>query len=308
MFVGHAFAAFAIVGAVAAAAGVDRDRAVLLGVAAALFATLPDVDILYGPFGLLNGVSGVFDAADSFWATGNVVHRGPTHSMVLGVVTAAAVALWYRRRTAEQALAVALLAGVVVLAATSGSVAGAVTLVFALGALALARLARWFDLSTPQVFGAALVGLLSHPLGDLFTGEPPGLLFPLDVTLVSERIALSGDATLHLLGAFAVELAVIWLGLAVYAHLTERRLRDRIGRKATVGVAYAGAAFALPAPTLETSYHFVFTVLAVGGIGITQRELLRRELRSVDWFGAVATGLAAITVAAVAYLVVYLSV
>ena len=308
MFVGHAFAAFALIGAVAVAVGVDRDRALLLAVAAALFATLPDVDILYGPFGLLNGVSGVFDAADSFWATGNVAHRGPTHSMVLGVLTAGAVALWYRRRPVGQALAVVLLAGVVAVGATSGSVAGAVTVVFALGALALTRLTRWFGLSTRQVFAVALAGLVTHPLGDLFTGEPPGLLFPLDVTLVSERIALAGDPTLHLLGAFAIELTVIWLGLAVYAHLTERRLRDQVGRKATLGVAYAGAAFALPAPTLETSYHFVFTVLAVGGIGITQRELLRRELRSVDWFGAVATGLGAITVAALAYLVVYLSV
>jgi len=307
MFVGHAFAAFALIGAVAVAVGVDRDRALLLAVAAALFATLPDVDILYGPFGLLNGVSGVFDAADAFWTTGNVAHRGPTHSMVVGAVTASAVALWHRRTTVRQVLAAGLLIGVVAVGATSGSVAGAVTLVFVLGAVALTRLTRLFDLSTRQVLAVALVGLLSHPLGDLLTGEPPAMLFPFDVALVAERFTLAGDPTLHLLGAFAIELAVVWLGVAVYANLTGRGLRRHIGRKATVGVAYAGAAVALPAPTLETSYQFVFTVLAVGGIGITQRKLLRRELRSVDWLGAVATGLAAITLAALAYLVVYLA-
>jgi len=31
-----------------------------------------------------------------------------------------------------------------------------------------------------------------------------------------------------------------------------------------LGLAYGGLALLLPAPTLETSYHFVFTVLAFG--------------------------------------------
>lgn len=307
MFVGHGLAAFALVGAVAIHFDVDRRHALRLAFVAALFATLPDVDILYGPLGLLNGVSGVFNAADAFWSTGNVVHRGPTHSMVLGVGTAAALALWHRRGTAGRLLSASVLGALVaVVTAFSGSIAGAVTLVFALGGLAVVALADRFELSPRAVFATAMVGLLSHPLGDLFTGEPPVLLYPFDVPLVTERIALSPDPTLHLLGAFAIELILIWAGLLVYARLTDRHLLRSIDRKATLGVTYAGAALTLPAPTLETSYHFVFTVLAVGGIGMTQRELLGRELRSLDWLRAGATGLGAVTFAAIAYLLAYL--
>lgn len=306
MFVGHGVAAFALVGAVASWKGVDRRRALALAVAAALFATLPDVDILYGPFGLLNGVTGVFDAADAFWATGNVAHRGPTHSMVLGAVTAGAVALWTRHRIVDRPIAVTLLGGVVAVATLgSGSIAGGVTLVFAVGALALGTLAARRGLTSREILGTAAVGLLTHPLGDLFTGEPPALLSPFDVPIVTERIALSADPTLHLLGAFAIELAVIWLGVIVFCRLTDRRLRSQIDRKAVVGVAYAVAAITLPAPTLETSYQFVFTVLAVGGIGVTQRGLLNRDLQAVAWPRAIGTGLAAVTLAVLSYLTVY---
>ena len=306
MFIGHGMAAFALVGAVALYRKDDRQRALWLAAVAALFATIPDVDILYGLFGLLNGAPGVFDAADAFWQAGNVVHRGPTHSLVLGAVTAGAVALWHRDRTLARLLAVGLLGAVVATATVeSGSIAGGVTLVFALAALAVTRVSARLTLSTREVFATALLGLLSHPLGDLFTGEPPALLYPLNVPIVTERIALAADPTLHLLGAFAIELAIIWLGVAVFYRLTDRRVRSHIDRKATVGVAYGAAALTLPAPTLDTSYQFVFSVLGVGAIGVTQRQLLRRELRAIDWPRAVATGLTAVTLAALAYLTVY---
>lgn len=308
MFVGHGAAAFALVGAAALSLGADRRQALRVAVVAGLFATAPDVDILYGPFGLLNGVSGVFDATDAFWSAGNVVHRGPTHSMVLGLVTAVAVGVW-GRSIGRRVLSAGLLSGVVVVGtAYSGSLAGAVTVLFALSALALGVLARRYGVSSRAVFASAAVGLLSHPLGDLLTGEPPALLYPLDVTLVAERVTLSSDATLHLLGAFGVELAIIWLAVGVHARLTERRLPRLIDRTAGLGVAYAGAAVLLPAPTLDTSYHFVFTVLGFGALCATQRELLTRRLRAFDWFRGVATGLAAVTVAVVGYLVVYLAV
>lgn len=304
MFVGHGVAAFALVGAVALHRGIDRQRALQLAFVAGLFATLPDVDILYGPFGFLNGVSGVFDAADAFWTTGNVVHRGPTHSMVLGVIAAGAFALW---NAGHRGLAGAVLGAVsLVVATTSGSIAGAVTVAFVLGGLWIVERSHRWGFTPRDVFATALVGLVSHPLGDLFTGEPPSLLYPLDVSIVTERIVLSADPTIHLLGAFAIELTVLWLGLLVYTRLTDRRLRTYIGRKSAIGVGYAGTAVLLPAPTLEASYQFVFTVLGVGVVGVTQRDLFRRGVRAVDWLQALATGLAAVTMALLGYLLVYL--
>ncbi|NLV10874.1 hydrolase [Halomicrobium mukohataei] len=308
MFVGHGVAAFALVGAVALSRGIENHRALQLAIVAGLFATLPDIDILYGPLGLLNGVSGVFDATDAFWSTGNVVHRGPTHSLVFGTSAAAAFSLW-RRSSAGRVVAATVLAGLAVLAtATAGSVAGAVTVLFGVGGLVITQFAARRGLSSGAVLATALVGLVTHPFGDLFTGEPPTFLYPLDVPVVTERVALAADPTLHLLGAFGIELATLWLGLLVYLRLTGRGSRPQIDRKAVLGLSYAGAAVALPAPTLEASYQFVFTVLAFGVLGATQRQLFGRQLRAVDWPRACATGLAAVTAAALSYLVVYLAV
>ena len=308
MFVGHGLAAFALVGFLARWRGRTAEHALQLAVVAALFATVPDIDILYGPLGLLNGISGVFDAADSFWSTGNVVHRGPTHGMVLGAVAAAAFALWYRQGTVSSALGLCGFVLIVAIATvTSGSLAGAVVAAMTLSGLLILVLARRFGLSAAGVFATASVGLLSHPLGDLFTGEPPQLLYPFDVTLVGERIALSADPTLHLLGAFVIELSIIWLALIVYCRLTDRRVRSSIDRKAALGVGYAAAAVTLPAPTLDVSYYFVFSILVFGIIGATQRGLLRRRGHGFAWLRAFTTGLTAITVAATAYLVTYVA-
>nr|WP_225308116.1 metal-dependent hydrolase [Haloarcula sp. CBA1131] len=83
MFVGHALFAFALGGLAAWWLGLSRERAVQLGVIAGLFAAVPDVDIVYAPFGLLVGAAENL-TADGFWETANVVHRGPTHSLLLG--------------------------------------------------------------------------------------------------------------------------------------------------------------------------------------------------------------------------------
>jgi hypothetical protein len=126
------------------------------------------------------------------------------------------------------------------------------------------------------------------------------MLYPLDVTLVSERIALHGDPTLHLLGAFAVELAVIWLAIYVAFSLTDRTVRKYVDRRAVLGLAYGGAVLLLPAPTLETSYHFVFTVLAFGIVAFP-----RRRVRRVDAPRVVCTALAVVTCAGLAYASAY---
>lgn len=298
MFVGHALLAFALVASVARWRGWEPRRAIQVGILAGLFATTPDLDILYGPVGLLGGASGVADAAESFWSTGNLVHRGPTHSMVIGAVAAAAFACWSRATAGARVLAVAVLASVVgTVAVVSGLLGGVVTALFLTGGLVVTSLARrHFDVAPRTVGLAALVGLVSHPLGDLFTGTPPAMLYPIDVTLVNERILLHPDPTLNLLGAFAVELAVIWTALFVAFSLTGRSVWEHADRRAALGLAYGGAALTLPAPTLETSYHFVFSVLAFGAVAFP-----RRRIRRVDAPRILCTALAVVTFAGLAY-------
>jgi len=172
---------------------------------------------------------------------------------------------------------------------------------FAAGAAALSVAAARADLPPTAVGAAALVGLCTHPFGDLFTGAPPDVLYPFDVTVFADRVLLASDPTLHLLAAFGVELAIVWAALAVYFRLTDRRIRDHVDYRAVPGVGYAGAAVAIPTPTVDVAYQFVFSVLAVGALGLAPPP--RDRIRS--WRGAT-TALAAVTLAAVAYAGAYL--
>lgn len=304
MFVGHGMLAFALVAAAAALQGADRDRALALGVVAGAFATVPDVDIVYALAGVVPVWSkGVWTTVDAFWATGSVVHRAVTHSLVLGVPASVGLALATSRRGwPAGALVLAALVGWVLL--VGGTLAGLVAAVaFAAGVAVALSASRRFDFGPWAILAAAAVGLLSHPFGDLFTGEPPALLYPLDVTLAASRVTLSPDPTLHLLAAFGIELATIWLAAAVYVHLLDVRLQSLVDYRALLGAGYAIAVFVVPAPTLAVSYQFVFSVLSVGAIGLVPR---RRPLEPArDQLETALTGLAAVTIAAGAYAVAY---
>ena len=83
MFIGHGLVAFAIVAGLALLAGWDGERAFAVWLLAGAFGLAPDVDILYAPVGLI-GASGLLEAEASFWAAGNAVHRGVTHSLLVG--------------------------------------------------------------------------------------------------------------------------------------------------------------------------------------------------------------------------------
>ena len=328
MFVGHGLLAFALTAAGARWVGRSREHALALGMAAGAYATLPDVDILYAPIGVV--ASGTF-AVGGFWAAGNVVHRAVTHSFVVAAVAALAFGCWSRAEARggedradgsasawhrERGVGIAVLAGLVVTAGiVSGPLGAFVMAAFAGVGCGLATAAvRFGGLSPGAVSIVALFGLASHPFGDLVTGEPPQLLYPFDVTLLSERVVLAADPTFHLLGAFWLELATVWLALVVYAALTGRRVRAAVHGRASLGVAYVAAVFAIPAPTLASSYEFVFSVLAVGVVGpvplVWQRRwrVWRRAhwpLDGHDTLAAAATGLAAVTLASVGYAIAY---
>ena len=305
MFIGHALLAFALVGFAAHRLGWSPERALTAGVAAALFATLPDVDMLYAPVGLLEATT-LSGAPTAFFETGNLVHRALTHSLLVGVVAASAFACWHVGGRRSRALAVATLLGFVTVAfVVSGPLGAFIATAFGAAGLALtAGIARRTALSARALWTVAAVGMVSHPFGDLFTGAPPAFLYPLEVPVVAERVVLHADPTVGLLAAFWVELGVVWLAALVYLDLRGLRLRDGVDWRATLGVAYAGAVLAIPAPSIDAAGPFVVSVLAVGFVGTMPR--LRARPTLPDRTTAVLTGLTAVTLASAAYLGAYL--
>lgn len=300
MFAGHAFLAFALAAGGARATGRARRRAFALGATAALFATVPDVDMAYALVGLVGVDGGALAAADRFWAASTVVHRAVTHSLLLGSAVVAVAVLWERRRLAGNALAVGCVA---VAAAVSGPLGALVMALFVLAAVAAGGVARGLDVRGRALAAAALLGVVTHPFGDLFTGTPPALLYPFDVTVFAGRVGPFADPTLDLLLAFGVELAALWAGLLVAAAVAGYDPRAHLRWRAGAASPYALAAFLVPPPTMAVSYHFVFPALALGALGASvgpvdgpgRSPLLGRAL----------TGLAAVTVAVGSYAVAY---
>ncbi len=308
MFVGHGLLAFALAATLARLYGWSPARALSFGLLAGAFGLAPDVDILYAPVGVL-GTSGPLDAAAGFWAAGNEVHRAVTHSLLVAGATSLAAGT-------------ALVGIVTVVFAASGGLAAVVVTVFGVTCFGLAHVGRdGLGFTPAAVVAAGLVGTLSHPFGDLFTGEPPALLSPVDTTLLASRITLHPDPTLHLLGTLFAELATAWLAVLVVLWLRDGESLElggrlsvgtsrRFDRSAGLGLGYAGAAAVLPAPTLSVSYHFVFPLLAVG-VAVASVSVVRRLRDGPDWTerveAALCSGLAAITLAAGAYAVAYLA-
>ncbi|WP_202935170.1 metal-dependent hydrolase [Halorussus amylolyticus] len=310
MMVGHAMVAFALATA-AASRRWPSERALAFGVVAAAFATVPDVDMVYAAVGLAQaGFGGVWEMTAAFWGSSTLVHRAVTHSLVVGVVAGVAFALAARATVGARLLALALATLLVGAAfAVSGALGGAVMVVFVLAGFAVAVVAAaTTSLGPRSLLAAALVGLLTHPFGDVFTGGPPGFFYPFDFQPLAGRVTLLGDPTLNLLAVFGLELATIWVAGYVYLRETDRDLLAHVDARAAVGVAYATAAVVLPAPTLDGSYHFVFSILAVGIVGVAPQLLPSRSVLTGEWHDAITwvlTGLAAVTIAAVTYTLVY---
>lgn len=280
MFVGHAMLAFALVAGGAHRLGYGRERALVLGLFGGAFATIPDVDMLYA----LSGLVGESGAAAGFWSASTLVHRVLTHSLPVGLASALGIALWAHGSSTPSRFepwrlsGIAVLFAVVLTGVPSGSLGLAVMTAFVLAGLAVATAAvRSGGFGSRAIGAAALVGLLSHPFGDLFTGEPPLFFYPLDVRLLDGRVLLSADPTLHLIGTFGLELATIWLAVLVYCRLTDCPVREHVRWRATLGIVYVGAVLALPAPTVDSAYRFVAGVLGIGIVG--PAPLVRRAYR-----------------------------
>lgn len=326
MFIGHALLAFALATLVAQWRGWNPRRALAVGIAAGAFAALPDVDVLYAAVAAnpTEFVASTGVQPEAFWGPANEAHRLMTHSLVVAALAGPAFALWTLRartgwRRGGALLGAGVLAGLVaVAAATSGPTGAFVVGAFVLIGLAIAEVSRSrLELSPRIVALAATAGIASHPWGDLVTGEPPALFYPFEASLLSERVVLSADPTLHLLGAFALELSVVALAAVVVAQQAGYRPQRLVDRRALLGAVYGISAVFMVPPTIHLSYQFVGSILTVGGVcGVADpsvrgwyplRTVIDRLVGTSERaLRTVLTTLAGIAIALVSYGAVYL--
>ncbi|CCQ34830.1 membrane-bound metal-dependent hydrolase protein [Halorhabdus tiamatea SARL4B] len=312
MFVGHAFLAFGFAtlltrrmlptdGPSILSGRIELRYAIAVGLAAALFASLPDVDVVHAAFQVVS-LPEDSTAFDHFWTATDERHRTMTHSLVVAVLGSLGFGLWTVRRAAGW---LALSGVVALVAVTDGPVGGLVIVLFVIAGVVVATVADEVGLSTRAIGGAALLGLLVHPFTDLLTGEPPAFFAPFDVVPIANRIELFGDPTANLLVAFGTELAVIWFGLLVGITALGIDPRRHVHVGAVLGIAYAPMALVLEGATVDHAVPFVATILPIGLVGAVSRE---RPWTAPGALTAVLTGLAAITLALLAFTLAHVAI
>ena len=312
MFVGHAFLAFGLATLLArhvrtadgpsiVTGRIALRYAVAVGLAAALFASLPDVDVVHAAFQVVS-LPEDSTAFDHFWAATDDRHRTTTHSLVVAVLGSLGFGLWAIRRFAGWLA----LSGLVLLAAmTEGFVGGLVMVLFVIAGVVVTTVADEIGLPARAIGGAALLGLFVHPFTDLLTGEPPAFFAPFDVVPIANRVELFADPTANLLLAFGTELAVIWFGVLVGVTALGIDPRRHVHVEAVLGIAYAPMALVLEGASVDHAVPFVATILPVGLVGAISRE---RPWTVPGALTAVLTGLTAITLALLAFTVTHVTV
>jgi hypothetical protein len=321
-----------LAGGVAALCALLPDLDVAYGLGVYLLAVSDGVALSWDAFwGVANGVHRVVThplpvgvAATLCFASAVAVTRRVAGPPARGALASAAGGLEsIRRGRAEGASAdavatrvvVALAAAALVVAGTvvstmanAGDGSAAVVAVTYLGVVGVAGavVARRLRARSALLAFAAGVGFLTHPFGDVLMAAPPPLLAPFAASPLTDRVVFSPDDTVNLLAVLFAEVTTVWAGLLTYLHVTDRRLRDAFAGRAVVGVGYASAAFVLPRPTMVDAHYLGFTVVPLAVVvGATAFEagVGPRTDRAIR---GLATGLATLTVAALAYLVTYL--
>lgn len=326
MYVGHGLLGVALGGAIARALGLDRGRSLALALAAGAFAIVPDVDMARTVIAVISaGPEAVFPTTEHVWTKSWIVHRSLTHSLISAglaatMVTAASALLGGRTarsfpvRVGLGVLTLGPLAALFLIARGSDALLGVMIIaLYAALALLVAGYAIRRGVPPGQVGIAAVLGLGSHPFGDVWMGTPPTFLYPVLTTPPIDTVRFAADPTINLITLFAIEVTLGWAALAVIADLSGYSLGDHLHPQAALGVGFAAALPMIPPPTLEVAYQFALGTIATGLVlGIApaawpDRLALRRmgTRRRNSRFSVVVTALAGATAALLGYLVAY---
>lgn len=302
MFAGHFFLAFLIAALIAYWQGLEKKQTLVLGLFAGGLAVLPDLDIVYA----LKGLTTLLlpgSVLESFWSASKIIHRGISHSLVTGFIAATLFTLGYEKNSYIGNILSTVFLGVFAFMLDGWIGAGVLALYGAVGAV-LATYAEKY-ISRKELYIVSLIGLLSHPFGDILTGTPPQFLYPFNIELIGSRIPLSTDPTINIILVLILEILIILTGILFMAYLKEKDLKSFITKIPLLGLFYGFTSLFIPDPTLSNAYTFVFSILGYGLTVSLVQSLYTGNFK--DYFQVSIAALLTVLVSAVSYLVIYLS-
>ncbi|MDY6819362.1 MAG: metal-dependent hydrolase [Halobacteriales archaeon] len=326
MYIGHELLAIALATGLARAAGVGRQRALLLGGFGGVYAFAPDLDLAYTIWAVLKaGPTNVFPTTEHVWTKSWIVHRSLTHSIVTGTVAVLAVGLFgttfsrYRAGSRDRYTVMGLLSTVGAVGTLgwivilSDELLGLLTLgLYVAVILATTAWGIGRGIAPRQLMAVAAIGLWTHPFGDVFTGRPPTFLYPIQSKAPFGKIAVAADPTVNLIGLFGLELLIAWAALLVVLSVGEYRLGAHLRPRAILGLGFAATVTVIRPPTLEVAYHFALGTIATGVVlgALPHRFRSNKDATAgswpARWLTPLVTALAGASLAVIGYLVAYL--
>lgn len=262
MIIGHAMVGFTFSVLLADHLGIQRKRYISVGIMGLSFALLPDFDLALGLTGAIeSGFSGLSQTREEFWEEGLRYHRGITHSLVFGFISATSFSLVSYKNKFKIIGSILALLIVIVSFLTIGLLNTITISFYMVPGLLIAFVAKEYGLDGIPVIISSFTGLLTHPLGDVFIGPSPDLLAPLPFELVSDQLRLFQDPTTHILSVFVLELVTVWVFIHVYLRINEDFILGYIRPYAFFGTFYGLISPFIKPPELGSADHIVITIL-----------------------------------------------
>ncbi len=273
MYLGHAFLAFALTLTIGHFLNIDDRHLPVLGGVAAGYGTLPDVDLWRTIYVYLQSrPTSLFPTQVYVWEHSWVVHRTATHSLIIATITIILIAIYTHTRHHDgwqkaggDAATIVIAGGLIWHELQAGGTPAGVTMtVFLTGALLLAHFGLQYAVTPWETAGVAAVGLLTHPFGEYWMGNPPPLLYPLSTDPPIGEIFLAADPVVHFLTAITIELALLWTCIILTTQTTPTtiEIQNSISPLAAIGITALAfsSILAIPPPTFAEAYQFTTTL------------------------------------------------
>jgi hypothetical protein len=294
MIVGHAPLAFvSVVIVLFSFTNFSRQKIVYFGLVAGIASIIPDIDILFplasifliDEFSLANIIS-------QFWTVAEQQHRFATHSIIiLGSSSCITIAqMLLPKRVQKYSVPFTLLAIFISPISLPIQLITSSTII----TLYILRSHTQKLLSIRELGLAFTIGFIIHPIGDMFTGTPPTILYPFTDILELTRVSF-GNPTVHFGAVFILEIGSLILAFLLLSYLTENDFITYNNVKpkpyhimyafSIIGCLLLYFNFKI-SPTVDSATTFVIPLVSltiIGNIHSLSKQNIINYISSVSW-------------------------